>query len=97
MSLSSLFAKPLLSIPGIHKALQEYMGTPASGYDRPIFVGQGLKDVDVPAPFAISLVTEMYLRGEPVEFHLYPKYDHSQTVNGSLKDSTPFVARVMQS
>lgn len=97
VSLSSLFAKPLLSIPGIHKALQEYMGTPASGYDRPIFVGQGLKDVDVPAPFAISLVTEMYLRGEPVEFHLYPKYDHSQTVNGSLKDSTPFVARVMQS
>ncbi|WQD13495.1 MAG: lipase family protein [Lawsonella clevelandensis] len=50
VSLSSLFAKPLLSIPGIHKALQEYMGTPASGYDRPIFVGQGLKDVDVPHP-----------------------------------------------
>jgi len=37
------------TLPGVSEALDEYMGTPVSGYDRPIFLGAGLLDRDVPA------------------------------------------------
>ena len=31
--------------------------------------------------------------GSVIEHHVYPALDHSGTVNGSLKDSTPFVKK----
>jgi hypothetical protein len=31
--------------------------------------------------------------GAVIERHVYPALDHSGTVNGSLKDSTPFVKK----
>ncbi|MBF3727556.1 alpha/beta hydrolase, partial [Burkholderia pseudomallei] len=31
--------------------------------------------------------------GDRIEWHVYPALDHSETVNGSLSDSTPFVAK----
>lgn len=96
INVSEFFAKPLRTIPGIHDALREYMGVPVTGYDRPIFMGHGGRDTDVITPLTLRLVAEMKLAGEPLEFYFYPTYDHSQTVNGSLKDSTPFVARVMR-
>lgn len=96
ISVSEFFSKSMDTIPGIHDALREYMGVPVTGYDRPIFMGHGGRDTDVITPLTLRLVVEMKLAGEPLEFHFYPTYDHSQTVNGSLKDSTPFVARVMK-
>lgn len=96
LTVASLFSRPLASIPGIHAALREYMGIPVTGYDQPIFMGQGGRDTDVITPSTVRLAAEMKLAQQPVEFHFYPSYDHSQTVNGSLKDSTPFVARVLR-
>lgn len=96
INVSQFFSKSLRTIPGIHDAFKEYMGVPVTGYDRPIFMGHGGRDTDVITPFTLRLVVEMKLAGEPLEFHFYPTYDHSQTVNGSLKDSTPFVERVMR-
>lgn len=90
------FTKPLLSIPGLSDALREYMLTPYSGYDRPIFLGQGLKDADVPAPSALSLYAQMKANNQPVTLHVYPDEDHSGTVLASMPDSTPWLARVMR-
>lgn len=90
------FAEPVTSIPGVQRALVEYMSTPYSGYDRPIFLGQGLKDMDVPAPSALSLYAQMRAAGQPVDLHVYPTQDHSGTVLASMKDSTPFLARIMR-
>ncbi len=90
------FSRPLTSIPGMQAALVDYMATPYSGYDRPIFLGQGLLDTDVPAPSAGSLYAQMLAAGQPVEFHLYPGEDHSGTVLASMPDSTPFLARIMR-
>ena len=90
------FAKPVTSIPGVQRALVKYMSTPYSGYDRPIFLGQGLKDIDVPAPSALSLYAQMRAAGQPVDLHVYPTQDHSGTVLASMKDSTPFLARIMR-
>lgn len=90
------FRRPLSSIPGMQAALAHYMATPFSGYDRPVFLGQGLRDTDVPAPSAVSLYTQMLGAGQPVEFHLYPQQDHSGTVLASMPDSTAFLARIMR-
>lgn len=94
--LNTWFSRPLTSVPGIQAALVDYMATPYSGYDRPIFLGQGLLDTDVPAVSAGSLYAQMLGAGQPVEFHAYPGEDHSGTVLASIPDSTPFLARIMR-
>ncbi|WP_454164038.1 alpha/beta hydrolase family protein [Gordonia iterans] len=94
--INTWFNRPLGSIPGLQAALVDYMATPYSGYDRPIFLGQGLLDTDVPAVSAGSLYAQMLAAGQPVEFHLYPDQDHSGTVLASLPDSTPFLKRIMR-
>ena len=90
------FTRPISSVPGVQAALVDYMATPYRGYDRPIFLGQGLLDIDVPAISAGSLYAQMVAAGQPVEFHVYPDQDHSGTVLASMKDSTPFLARIMR-
>jgi pimeloyl-ACP methyl ester carboxylesterase len=92
----SFFAKPISSIPNARAELARFLGIPASGYDRPIFLGQGLTDIDVPAPFALSLAAQLTQNRQPFELHVYPT-DHSGTVYASQRDSTPFVARVLRS
>lgn len=85
-----LFGKPLNQIPNFHGLLVDYMGVPTSGYDRPLFIGQGLTDIDVPAPSAFSLVAALTANGEPVTFKTYPT-DHSGTLVDSQADTIPFV------
>ncbi|MGC4960589.1 prolyl oligopeptidase family serine peptidase [Gordonia sp. DT101] len=94
--LRTMFRKPISSLPGGQAALTRHMGTPYSGYDRPIFLGQGLLDTDVPAPSALSLYAQMRAANQPVELHVYPDKDHSGTVIASMADSTPFLARIMR-
>ncbi|MEE4023902.1 prolyl oligopeptidase family serine peptidase [Gordonia sp. PKS22-38] len=96
VDLRTLFRRPLAGIPGVREGLADYMGTPYSGYDRPIFLGQGLLDTDVPAPSALSLYAQMTAAGQPVELHVYPAEDHSGTVLASIRDSTPFLQRIMR-
>ncbi|GEE00411.1 lipase [Gordonia spumicola] len=93
---NSWFSRPVSSIPGVQAALVKYMSTPYSGYDRPIFLGQGLKDLDVPAPSALSLYAQMRAANQNVDLHVYPTQDHSGTVLASMKDSTPFLARILR-
>lgn len=92
---SQALSRPLQDIPGIFGHLQRYMGTPAAGYDRPVFLGQGLLDLDVPAPSALSLAAEMTLNQQPLELHVYPDQDHSGTVYAATPDATAFLDRVM--
>lgn len=92
---SDFFAAPLASLPGIEPALAEYMGIPTSGYDRPIFLGVGLQDRDVPPSSSFRLNDALLAAGQAVELHVYPDDDHSSAVLASIQDSTPFLARVM--
>src|SRR5699024_2424055 len=45
---NDLFSAPVDTLTGIESALADFMGTPTDGYDRPLFLGQGLQDADVP-------------------------------------------------
>ena len=92
---SDFFAAPLASVPGVEPALAAYMGIPVSGYDRPIFLGVGLQDRDVPPSSSLRLNDALRANGQPVELRVYPDDDHSSTVLTSMRDSTPFLARLM--
>jgi pimeloyl-ACP methyl ester carboxylesterase len=62
---------------------------------RPLFVGTGERDQDVPPSEQLTLVRDACAAGSIVEAHLYARLTHSGTVNASLKDSIPFVRKVM--
>jgi acetyl esterase/lipase len=59
----------------------------------PVFMGTGGKDHDVPPPGQQRLFEDACKAGAVIERHVYADLDHSGTVNGSLKDSTPFVKK----
>ncbi|MEU4808411.1 lipase family protein [Nocardia fluminea] len=90
-SVGSMFARPLSSLPDAHGLLARYMGLPESGYDRPLFLGQGLRDTDVVTPETLRYAAVLQANAQPVTFRAYPT-DHDGTVNASLVDSLPFVS-----
>ncbi|ODT87143.1 lipase family protein [Phenylobacterium sp. SCN 70-31] len=61
----------------------------------PIFMGAGTADKDVAPSGQMQLAREACDAGTVVEAHLYEGLDHSGTVNASLKDSLPFVRKVL--
>ncbi len=86
----TLFARPLTDIPNFHGILHGYLGLPESGYDRPIFMGQGLTDTDVITPETLRFAAVLTANNQPLTFHTYPT-DHDGTVLASQPDSLPFV------
>jgi secretory lipase len=62
---------------------------------QPLFVGTGQEDHDVPPMSQLALVRNACAAGSLIEAHLYSGLNHGQTVNGSLKDSVPFVRKIM--
>lgn len=92
MTPTGFFRAPLATLPGVGEALDLYMGTPTSGYDRPIFLGVGLLDRDVPPSMTMQLNDQLVANGQNVTLKIYPDEDHSGTVLASLPDSTPFLA-----
>ncbi len=89
-SIGSLFARPLASLPNAHALLAHYMGLPESGFDRPLFLGQGLLDTDVVTPETLRYFAVLKANNQPASPHTYLT-DHDGTVNASLVDSVPFV------
>ena len=92
MTPTQFFSAPLASLPGVSEALYDYMGTPVSGYDRPIFLGAGLLDRDVPAKSSLVLYEQLKANNQNVVLKIYPEEDHGGTVLASLPDTTPFLA-----
>ncbi|MET8874578.1 lipase family protein [Nocardia sp. NPDC004604] len=88
--IGDLFARPLAQIPNVHGLLYDYLGLPESGYDKPLFLGQGLRDTDVITPETLRFAAVLAVNRQPVTVHIYPE-DHDGTVNASLRDSLPFV------
>ncbi|MEV0468262.1 lipase family protein [Nocardia tengchongensis] len=93
LSLGQLLSRPLSDGDFVPVA-RSVMDVPLTGYDRPLFIGQGTNDTDVPAPLTAKLVADMALAGTHPEVHVYPGKDHSGAMLASLADSVPFVARL---
>ena len=96
LDLRTVFARPLASVPDVYGTLRRYLGTPDSGYTDPVFVGQGLADVNVPAPSALSLAAQMTANRQPLEFHVYPAADHPGVLSAVLPDADRFLTRILR-
>lgn len=96
LDLRTVFARPLASIPDVYGVLRRYLGTPDSGYTRPVFIGQGLVDVNVPAPSALSLAAQMTANRQPLELHVYPAADHPGVLSAVLPDADRFLTRILR-
>lgn len=68
---------------------------PTLKLEQPLFMGIGAKDVDVTTDSQLLLAKDACAAGTVVQAHLYKDFDHSGTVNGSLKDSVPFVRQLL--
>jgi pimeloyl-ACP methyl ester carboxylesterase len=62
---------------------------------QPLFTGTGEYDHDVMPARQLMLVRNACAEGTIVEAHLYAGLNHGETVNASLKDSVPFVRKVL--
>ncbi|TJZ77989.1 lipase [Rhodococcus oryzae] len=71
-------------------ALRDYLAVPTTGYDRPVFIGHGLRDQTVPYPLGAKLAADLQLTGQPVTFRSYDAF-HGPSVFEALPDTTAFV------
>lgn len=86
------------TLPGFRKAGAAALPSftyPTLKLAQPIFIGTGAMGKDVQPEDQLSLVKDSCEAGSTVEAHLYSGLDQGQTVNASLKDSLPFVKKVM--
>ena len=74
----------------------DYLGVPTSGYDRPVFLAQGIHDTMVPAPLSAGLAADLLAAGADIDYRVYVA-GHNTTMTRSLPDTTPFVARLFAS
>ncbi|WP_460358692.1 alpha/beta hydrolase family protein [Mycobacterium sp. ZZG] len=95
LKVPEFFTAPIASIPGAPEAIDAYMGVPATGYDRPVFLGVGMQDRDVPPNLTLRFSELLTDNGQGVTLKVYPDSDHSGTVLASIPDSTPFLARAL--
>ena len=93
VSIGQILARPLQD-PPVVAAIRRMLAIPTSGYDRPIFIGQGLTDTDVPAPLTAKFAAELMLNGVNLVFRMYPRA-HIETVTDSLPDTTAFVRQLL--
>ncbi|MDV6271380.1 hypothetical protein [Rhodococcus globerulus] len=62
VTIGDLVNRPL-DDPAVLAAARSMLEIPTTGYDRPVFLGQGLADEMVPAPLALKLAANL----QPVE------------------------------
>ncbi|WP_238841232.1 lipase family protein [Prescottella equi] len=89
VSIGSLVSRPL-DDPALLAAVRDMLEVPTTGYDRPVFLGQGLTDDIVPAPLVLKLAAELAANRQPVTFRTYPT-GHLETMRASLPETTAFV------
>ena len=68
---------------------------PSASLAVPIFVGTGLADGEAGTDQQYNAVVGMCTAGTRVEWHTYPGLTHNGAVNVSLRDSLPFVQRLV--
>uniref|UniRef100_UPI003CCB986C lipase family protein n=1 Tax=Nocardia donostiensis TaxID=1538463 RepID=UPI003CCB986C len=83
-----------LDDPALWAVADAMLRIPTSGYSAPLFIGQGLADRDVPAPFTAKLIAELRLSGADLTTKLYPG-DHLGAADAALPDVLAFLQRVL--
>ena len=93
VNVSDFVTAPVSTLPKFATTLSNYLAMPEQGFDKPFFMGHGLKDTDVPYDTTAAYVARLKANGEPVTFKTYDA-DHSGALLASQKDTHPFVRRL---
>ncbi|MFF0817098.1 lipase family protein [Rhodococcus sp. NPDC003318] len=93
-SIGALLSRPLDG--PMLDALREMLAIPVRGYDRPLFLGQGLFDTVVPSPLTAKLAADLVAAGQQFTFRTYPT-GHLETMLLSEPDTHEFVRRAFAS
>jgi len=86
--------------PAIDKLLDTQIATmqyPTLHIAHPVFIGIGDSDINVPTSMQQRFAAAVKAAGTKVEVREYAGLDHSGTVNPSLRDSVPFLMKIMGS
>ncbi|MEV3974746.1 lipase family protein [Streptomyces sp. NPDC050698] len=94
LTIGDLVNRPL-DDPAVLAAARGMLEIPTTGYDRPVFLGQGLTDEMVPAPLALKLAAELAANRQPVTFRTYPT-GHIETMRAALPESLSFASNLFQ-
>ncbi len=95
VAVGDFFTAPLTSLPNFTAVLDDYMAMPEAGFDKPFFMGHGLRDIDVPFPTTAAYVARLTANGQPVTFRTYDA-DHSGALVASVADTIPFVEKLLR-
>jgi hypothetical protein len=90
VAVGDFFTGPLSGLPSFSATITRYMAMPEKGFDKPFFMGHGLKDMDVPYSLTEPYVEKLTANDQPLVFKSYDA-DHSGTLLASQKDTHPFV------
>ncbi|MBJ8344020.1 lipase family protein [Antrihabitans sp. YC2-6] len=98
-SVGAMLSRPIGG-SAMFDALSQYLGVPTAGYDRPLFLGQGVIDTMVPSPLSVKLLADLRASGTDVTYVPYLFADgefvgHGGSMIASLADTTPFVHRLL--
>ncbi|GAA4475459.1 prolyl oligopeptidase family serine peptidase [Rhodococcus olei] len=89
-SVGDLFSRPL---DDLRPAMADYLGVPTTGYDRPLFLGQGVVDLVVPIPLTLAFVGQLTASQTDLTFRTYPDADHIGTLAAAFDDAAAFADR----
>ncbi|MEV0248334.1 lipase family protein [Nocardia sp. NPDC050712] len=93
VAIGDMLTKPLLD-PRLLAAVSAMLRIPVQGHTRPLFIGQGLADLEVPAPLSAKLVAELRLAGADLEVGVYPG-GHLDAARQAFPDALAFLHRVL--
>jgi Secretory lipase len=83
------------NLAAIDSDMEANFELPSAKMPVPILVGTGLADGEAGTAQQYNAVAGMCTAGTPVEWRTYPGLTHNGAVNVSLRDSLPFVQRLM--
>lgn len=83
-----------LSGPALDAVVRSMLRIPTEGQTVPLFIGQGLTDLEVPAPLSVKLIADLRSGGADLQVGVYPG-DHLGAAAEALPDALAFLRRVL--
>ncbi|WP_228838282.1 lipase family protein [Nocardia amamiensis] len=93
VGIGAMLSRPL-DDPALLAALRAMLRVPTSGYSVPLFLGQGLTDLEVPAPLALELIAQLHSSGTDLRVGWYPG-DHLGAAREAFPDALAFLRAVL--
>ncbi|WP_433197414.1 lipase family protein [Nocardia sp. CA-107356] len=94
-SLGSLMARSL-DTPEFRRIAHDYLAIPTTGYQQPIFIGHGIRDISAPYPLTLALLAQFTAAGTAYEFQTFDTDHAGITVGGGFDAGLDFLRRVFQ-